>query len=600
MKNRLFLKFGIIHLLLFLAMLLAIDLHVVGTLQQEYVATAYAQLESLAHLAQSRLPDTSATASLREWAGWLARAGTRVTLVAADGKVLADSDEDPARMDNHIGRPEISEALAIGSGRAVRHSPTIGHDLVYLATRQQLQDGTLLIIRFSIPLERLDSALSGFRRGLWTISLVILLLAGGISLLSFRAISIRLQRLQHFSRRVAGGDFRPLSLDRRQDELTDLALTLNQTASRLDASIRTLTEERNQSAAVLAGMAEGVAVISADQRVLYCNTEFLRALNIENAAWKNRPVVEAVPNADLLAYIGKARAGNRAISSELAVGSVRVRHFDVTVTPVKSEGAAAGSVVVLHDITELRRLERARRDFVANVSHELKTPLTAIQGFSETLLDGALEDPDNSRRFLEIIRENAIRLGRMTDDLLRLAQVEAGQLPMQFQPVEVQSVIRPCLETVRLDATAKRLTLDVDCLPSLPRVSGDPGSLQQVVQNLLDNAVRYSPEGGRISIKAAFEGENIVISVSDTGPGIPKTEQERIFERFYRTDSARSRDLGGTGLGLSIARHLAEAHGGKILVRSDVGSGATFTVILARRERGSCGHTTLTAMLLRK
>jgi two-component system phosphate regulon sensor histidine kinase PhoR len=236
--------------------------------------------------------------------------------------------------------------------------------------------------------------------------------------------------------------------------------------------------------------------------------------------------------------------------------------------------------MVLHDITEIRRLERARRDFVANVSHEFKTPLTAIQGFSETLLEGALEDEENRRRFIEIIHDHALRLSRLTEDLLRLAQLEAGQLNLEIRPINVDSIIGGCLDTSRVKATQKELKLEVQATPDLPAIPGDLGLLQGVLQELLDNAIRYSSPGGLITIRTFQRNGTVVISVSDTGIGIPKADQERIFERFYRSDPARSRDSGGTGLGLSIAKHLIERHGGRIQVESEVGKGSTFSIAL--------------------
>jgi two-component system phosphate regulon sensor histidine kinase PhoR len=579
-KGRLFWKFGLVHLVLLLLVLLAVDTYVAFSLRREYLDAAFGQLQSLSHLAELRPPESASGTALKEWTAWMAGTGMRVTLVAPDGKVLEDSADDPLKMDSHAGRPEIKEALEKGTGRAVRHSATIGHDLVYLAIRQPTRDGQPLIIRFSVPLHRLDEALTGFRRSLWAASFVILVLAASASLLFFRTLSTRIERLKEFSRRVAAGDFQGLPLDRKDDELADLSSTLNQTAAQLDATIRTLTEERNQSAAVLASMAEGVVVIGPDQRVIFCNPAFCRAVNIENTGWEGRPVAEVIRNADLLGYIQQARTGNVTVTSEVVVGSVRTKSFAVTVTPVRSNGTTAGSVMVLYDISELRRLERARRDFVANVSHEFKTPLTAIQGFTETLLSGALEDKKNSRRFLNIICENAMRLVRLTDDLLELAQIEAGKLELQREPVALSGVIGPCFETTRLKADQKNLILEADYSSELPVVNGDATCLQQVLQNLLDNAVRYAPPGSRILVKAAVQGPDIEISVSDNGPGIPKTEQERIFERFYRADSARSREAGGTGLGLSIAKHLVEAHGGRIRVQSEVGLGSTFYVSL--------------------
>jgi two-component system phosphate regulon sensor histidine kinase PhoR len=580
LKNRLFWKFGWIHLLLLLLVLISVDTYVVRSLRREFVDAAFRQLEALARLAQARPPETAEAKTLGAWAAWMARAGVRVTLVDPGGRVLADSDEDPARMDNHAGRPEIREASETGSGRAVRHSPTLGNDLVYLAVRHQTGDSRPIVMRFSVRLAHLDQAQSRFRRGLWLASLLILVLAAGASMLFFRGVTSRIARLREFSGRIAGGNFNRLPMDRKGDELADLASTLDQTAAKLEATIQTLTEERNQSAAILNSMAEGVVVISPASRVIFCNAAFCRAVDIAEGKWEGRPVVEVVPNADLLDFIRQACTGNRTVTGELVAGSVRTKSFAVTVTPIGSEAAPAGSVLVLHDISELRRLERARRDFVANVSHEFQTPLTAIQGFSETLLEGALEDGQVSRRFLNIIRENAIRLGRLTNDLLNLARIEAGKLEINRQPVAIDALIASCLETIRPHSGQKGLILEADCSPDLPAVSGDAVLLQQALQNLLDNAVRYSPAGGNVTVRAFARGAGIVISVADQGAGIPKTEQIRIFERFYRADAARSRDAGGTGLGLSIAKHLVEAHGGRIEVDSEVGRGSTFSILL--------------------
>ncbi len=570
--------------MLFLLVLLAVDTYVVRSLRHEYIDAAIRQLEALSHLSQARPPETAEGIVLQEWTAWMAQTGIRITLIDPQGKVLADSEEDPLKMDNHRGRPEIREALKTGTGQAVRHSPTLGHDLVYLAVRQPTRDGITLVIRFSVPLDRLDQALAGFRRGLWTTSIVVLILAASASLLFFRSVSARIGRLTGFSKRIATGDFRRLSLDRKNDELADLSSTLNQTAQKLDATIRILTEERNQSAAVLSSVAEGIIVISPDQRVIFCNAAFCRALNIEDTNWEGRPVVEVVPNADLLNLIRQACSGNKTVTSEIVVGSVSTKSFAVTVTPVLPNNTPAGSVLVLHDISELRRLERARRDFVANISHEIKTPLTAIQGFSETLLNGALEDKEVSRRFLNIIQEHSVRLKQLTDDLLKLAQIEAGKLQLQYQPVAISDIIGPCIELAQMDSHQKKLNLKADYSHDLPPVYGDVICLQQALQNLLNNAVFYTPPGGNITVKAYVQDSDIVISVTDTGAGIPKAEQERIFERFYRTDAARSREEGGTGLGLSIANHLVEAHGGRIRVHSEVGVGSIFSIHLPAKQ----------------
>lgn len=578
-KLGLFWRLGIVYVFLLLMVLLGIDIYVVQALRREYLHTGFAELESLAHLVQSHPPQTDDPGALKEWTAWMAHSGARVTVVASNGTVLSDSQGDPSKMENHLGRPEISAALAHSEGRAVRYSGTLGLDLVYLAVRHQPPTGSPVVIRLSLPLERLDEALRGFRSRLWAVSILILILTGGLSLLFSGALARRIDRLKEFSRRVAEGDFRPLPADRRGDELADLGRTMGESAARLDRTIESLTEERNQSAAILSSMAEGVAVIGSNQRLTFCNEAFARALGMEGSSVEGRPIVEVIRQSDLLEAIRIALADNKSVKSELIVGAVRARSFAVTAAPVRSKGNITGAVLVLYDISELRRLERARRDFVANISHELKTPLTAIQGFAETLLAGAADDAQNRDRFLEIVRSNAVRLGRLTDDLLRLSQIEAGQLPMESRPVRVSDFIDSCLETARLGAAPKGILLEVDYDRNLA-VEGDLNALQEILQNLLDNAVRYTLPGGRITVTAVARDGKIVISVSDTGIGIPKADQERIFERFYRVDAARSRESGGTGLGLSVAKHLVEAQDGYIEVQSEVGRGSTFSVIL--------------------
>ncbi len=570
-----------IQLPLLLLALVAADLYTVQAFRRDYLAAALAQLESLARLVEARPPDAGNTAELDSWTRWMANSGARLTVIAADGAVLADSEEPVAKMENHAGRPEIRKALKSGRGVAVRYSDTLKRYLVYLAIRHST--GALtppIVIRLAIPQNRLNAALEGFRRGLWLASLIILAFAGWVSVLFSRTLAGRIERLTEFSRRVAAGDFRPLRADRKDDELSDLAKTLNETAAHQNSLIRTLTDERNRSAAILRSMAEGVAVIGSNQRLIFCNESFSRVLSISDPAPEGRPIVAVIRQSDLLESLQKALAGDERVRTELVIGTLRTRSFSVTAAPVRSEGSIRGAVMVLHDITEIRRLERARRDFVANVSHEFKTPLTAIQGFAETLLSGAIEDTENRVRFLEIIRSNAARLGRLTDDLLRLSQIEAGKAQLELHEVAVADLIDPCVEATRLSAQPRRLTLEAEYRRDLPKIVGDVGALQEVLQNLLDNAVRYTPDGGRIAVGATVEGDSMVVSVSDTGIGIPKADQERIFERFYRVDAARSRELGGTGLGLSIAKHLVEAHGGRIEVQSEVGAGSTFSVFL--------------------
>jgi two-component system phosphate regulon sensor histidine kinase PhoR len=579
-RLRLFWKIGLTYLGLQILVLLAVDLYVASVLRAEFERTGFERLGGLMRVAETHPIPLGDPAALQAWAVGMARSDARVTLVAEDGRVLADSAHDPLTMENHGDRPEILTALGMGEGRAVRHSDTINRDMLYLAHHRRAEGRGQVVLRLALPLSEVDEALSAFRGQLWGASLLILLAAGGVALLLSRSLTRRVDSLKAFSQRVAAGDFRPLPVEREGDELAELARSLNQTAARLDDTIRNLVEERNRSAAILRSMIEGVAVLDEQQRIVFCNEAFCRAAGLAGERCENRPAVEIIRQPDLLQAVQQALAGKETAGLEVTVGTVRPDSFAVTAAPVQTAGSR-GAVLVLHDISELRRLEQVRRDFVANVSHEFKTPLTAIQGFAETLLGGALEDEQNSQRFLGIIRDHAIRLGRLTDELLSLAQLEAGKLTLELRPLDVSGLLDSCVETIRPQAAQKEIAFVLESPPAALAVQADATRLREVLQNLLDNAVRYTPAGGRIAVRAAaVDAHQVQISVSDTGIGIPRAEQERIFERFYRVETSRAAETGGTGLGLSIAKHLVEAQGGRITVESEVGRGSTFSVYL--------------------
>jgi two-component system phosphate regulon sensor histidine kinase PhoR len=420
-----------------------------------------------------------------------------------------------------------------------------------------------------------SDAATAVRHSLWLAAAGIFVITAVVSFTFSLLFSSRINRVKRFAQRAAAGDFTPLQRAAAGDELADLADAVGGMVAQLGQTIHTLTDERNRSAAILGSMVEGVAVVGGDERILYCNQAFEQILELPQGSSQGKKLVEGLRQADLVTAVRQVLPGGDEVTGEVEVGTVRRRSFSVTAAPVRA-AEASSAVLVLHDITELRRLERVRRDFVANVSHEFKTPLTAIQGFAETLLGGALEDQANRKRFVEIIREHARRLARLTDDLLKLSRIEAGRLDLESRPVSVAGLVNGCVETARLNAESRGLRIVVELPEGLPPVRGDAVQLDEVLQNLIDNALQYTPSGGRIDVTAYSNGHEVIFTVADTGIGIPESDLERIFERFYRVDGARSREAGGTGLGLSIARHIVDAHGGRIWVESAVGQGSRF------------------------
>jgi two-component system, OmpR family, phosphate regulon sensor histidine kinase PhoR len=583
-QRKFFGKLALTFLALLLSVLLAVDFLAERALRSNYENDGYQELKALARLINLHaVPLTNPTpqtpeevAALNTWVAANASSGVRISVIGADGRVLADSQSETATMEGHAERSEVVAALRHGEGRDTRPSASVGTELLYYAVREDLPGGgTPVVLRLALPMTGFSDQLWNFRRNLWLWSLLIYLCAGAIAMLMSRSYSSRIERLREFSRRVAEGDFRPLASDGSGDSLEALGTSLNQTAARLDRTIRTLTEERNLSAAILGSMVEGVAVVNAGERLAFANPGFASILGLDVPPVAGSSLLEVVRQTELIGAVRRVLAGEPRVEAEIVTGTLRQHYFAATVASVRA-GETSGAVIVLHDITDLRRLERIRRDFVANVSHEFRTPLTAIQGFAETLIGGAIDDPQNRGRFLAIILEHSRRLARLTEDLLRLSQMDAEQLEMEIRAVSVPQLIESCYETAQRRAGEKGLALSLNLPSQIPDVLADNRRLQEVLQNLLDNAIQYTLPGGKIVLSAETRGDDVIFTVADTGIGIPQADQPRIFERFYRVDVARSREAGGTGLGLSISKHLVEAQGGRIWVDSEVGVGSKF------------------------
>jgi two-component system, OmpR family, phosphate regulon sensor histidine kinase PhoR len=515
--------------------------------------------------------------------------GARITIIALDGRVLGNSAEPAEGMENHAGRPEVVDALAKGSGSAIRHSTTVGYDLFYRAILQT-EGSRKRIVRLAFPLAGIEKRTSALERAL----LIGLLTASALALLVayvfFRHFSRRLGRLVEFSRQVAGGtiphDFFSTT---GRDEINLLERHLNEMGRKLRDHIQQIVAEKEKADSILRCMIESVLVLDPKGRVLVINEQAKRMFQVPPGRdVQGASIAELSRHPEMLAVMREAlevEFANRGYSKEVELDEGRW----VSVNAVSLKDGAqevCGSILVFHDISEIKRLELVRSDLVANVSHELRTPLTAIRGYVETLLRTPPEDPVETRHFLGVIERNTERLSRLTEDLLTLSDLESGKLPLARRPVDIAQLAQRVLEVFWNQANVKNLELNKQIEPGLPPLLGDFDRLQQLFINLIDNAVKYTPSGGKVALKAAktpaAPGAPLMVqlSVSDTGPGIPANDIPRLTERFYRVDKARSRELGGTGLGLAIVKHIVQAHQGKLKIESVMQKGTTVHVQL--------------------
>ena len=537
------------------------------------------RLASQARLASAEAAIVS-RGELEAWARVAgARAQARVTLIDPQGAVLADSEHDPETMENHSGRPEVRDAHQNGSGTSIRHSATLDRDLCYFAVPFSYGGTAQHILRLAVPLEDVDSAVAAVRWRILGASLVAALVALIIAYFFSRSFTRRISRLQVFAEglvdeRASGS----LGAD-AEDELGALARSLDRAATQIREFVDRLSLESARRQAILASMVEGVLVVDNELRVIFCNESFAHAAGVSLPVTDRTPLLELIRDPELLDELTRVMVSQEPAKRRLELASVAGRAFEIQIAPLTAT-SHRGAVAILHDVTDIERLERVRRDFVANVSHELRTPLTAIRGYAETLLEGALEDKENNRRFLEIIRAHSIRLNNIASDLLILSELESGKALGEPERVSLRASLESALATVEAEARIRDVAILLDRIDDLS-VMGDKVRFEQALINLLDNAVKFNRAGGavRVSAERASDGKVLVL-ISDTGVGIPSEDLSRVFERFYRVDKARSREMGGTGLGLAIVKHIIERMGGTVGVESQLGKGSVFTVVL--------------------
>jgi two-component system phosphate regulon sensor histidine kinase PhoR len=565
---------------------LVMGIYVSRTLEAQAVGRLRSTLASQAGLLRDTfaplLEGSPDEASLQARAQHSARIlGARVTVIAADGTVLAESDlESPREMENHAGRPEVRQAMAGQVGSDIRRSATLGRDLLYVAVPLERPGQPRIALRLALPIQDIDEARTLVRRTVAGGAILALVVAVVIGLFVSRRVTRPLRQMEGVARRMAEGDLAQTVPVAGTDEIAELGVALNRTAVALREKIERLGDEQAKVRTILDGMTEGVVALDDRGRLLLLNPSARVMFGAENGAPEGRPFVEVVRQKGLLDLVGEVRASGAPARHELELGPPVNRVVAARGAPLGLGPVTGGVLLVLHDVTELRRLERVRSEFVANVSHELRTPLTCIKGYLETLLDGALDDRAHARRFLEVAGTHAERLDRLIDDLLELSNIESGRVTLVPKRLDLGEVVAGVAAMFERRTGQSHQTLE-RTVPVGLSVQADRDRLVQILVNLVDNAVKFTPEGGRIGIEAGPAGDGRVeIRVSDTGIGIPSTDLPRITERFYRVDKDRSREVGGTGLGLAITKHLVQAHGGELHVESALGQGTTVTFTL--------------------
>jgi len=589
-------------------LLIAFSLTLVGIYLERREHSTLISLTAARLEAQATILAAEVVDGLRERDAWARRAATRtkarITLIDAGGRVLADSEESSASMENHADRPEVIQALAGGSGQAIRFSRSVHRDLLYFAETVPTAGSGPVILRLSVPLGEATRGFGEFRRDFWAIAALSLAVACGIAILWARHMAQQLHRMLAFARGVSRGEMAARLPAGSRDELGDLTAALNEMADDLKTTLRRLETEGQRLRTITESMGEGLLVLDAHNRISLLNPAAETLLGLDRETALGQTSLEALRSYELDDLLKVAEQKDGTARAEITLTHPRRRILAGTAVAMRDAGGILqGTVVALRDITQLKRLEEMRMEFVLNVSHELRTPLTAIRGYAETLRDGGVEDRETMQKFLEVIHRHAERLGRLLDDLLELSNLELERTPLQVRPASFLDIARQVVALLAPQAEKKAIRLTTAVPDDLPPVRADRDRLIQILVNLVDNALKYTPEGGSVTLAArrVDSGEPgsrevgepspqppsphapmpfLEFTVTDTGNGIPQKDLPRITERFYRVDKARSRDLGGTGLGLAIVKHLVAAQGGTLAIESALGKGTTVRILL--------------------
>ena len=590
-------RIAIPYIVLTLLVLFGLTILVTNRARDEHLADLKVTLLSEARLiADAAAPDLAGAAGeesldplARSWASLI---DGRVTILAADGVVIGESHRDSSVMEDHLDRPEVRQALATGSGSALRFSATLGQEMMYGAAPIYAGDEVVGLARVAQPLDQIERSVARLRQPLIAVAVAAALAVLLVALFIAGRIARPVEQLTAVADRMAGGDFSARANQSTRDEVGRLTIAFNRMAEELEDKVTRLTRERSRLEAILENLADGIIIADPKGNVRLINPAATRLLNTSQGAARGSSFAQVVRHHQIIDLWQKCRA-----SSQVQAGAVEIDRqgiFWQVIIAAFRETDAQGYLVIIQDLSRIRRLETVRRDFVSNISHELRTPLASLRALTETLRDGALDDPPAAERFLDRMEIEIDSLTQMAEELLELSRIESGQVALRLKPSDVADIVLPPVERLSTQAERYGVELTVEIAPNLSLVLADVERLRQVVSNLVHNAIKFTPTGGSVTVRAYAGREDqlpraarpanspvtgpwplVIVEVADTGYGISERDLPRIFERFYKADRSRGR-TGGTGLGLSIARHLVESHKGVIWAESVEGRGSTF------------------------
>jgi two-component system phosphate regulon sensor histidine kinase PhoR len=590
MKRVLFRRILISYLILVPLLIISLGLYLSSVTKDDYISKLKESLTTQAYLIAEQIP-SSFTHNLDDFCRrYKEKTGARITVIDSSGRVLGDSDEPSDKMENHSNRPEIQDAAVGDVGSSVRFSKTIQRELFYLAIAIN-KGPNQRFLRLSVPLHDIETAINKVRMRILLASLLSLFIVILIGLLQGRKIAKSIEDITAFSKEVASGSFRKKLLPKEKDEIGELAKNVSDMAQELSNRLKQSEEGKLKMEAILRNMSDGLMLTDTKGRIQSTNSAAKSFFGIESDI-EGKTLMETLRKSELMEIVEKAVESGQTLSHEIEVTHPKELYLMTTAAPFSVKGEVSGVVLAFHDITRLKQLEDIRKDFVANVSHEIRTPITAIKGFAETLLEGAINDRENAHRFLEAIKNHSERLNSLVNDLLTLSRIELGDIKITKEVVDLDDVVDTVFATLRDKARGKGLYLKKEIPTEILEIKADRDRLIQILLNLVDNGIKFTEDGGVIvRVRSSEFGMRnkevskeipqseiaiphfIEITVEDTGIGIPKKHLLRLGERFYRVDRARSRELGGTGLGLAIVKHLVKAHGWEMVIESTQGQG---------------------------